>query len=213
MFTGIIEVLGCVRGFKPVKGLTYTLEVEAPKISKGFKMGGSLSVNGACLSLVKKKGNRLFFNVINETKKRTMFNDLKAGDKVNLERPLKFNGRVEGHFVLGHVDCLGEITRVEDATRTRNIFVEIPGEMAKYVAEKGSITIDGVSLTIARTERNIFSCALVPFTLEHTMLAKKFPGDQVNIEYDILAKYVEKIQAAGNEGKKITAEWLRQAGF
>jgi len=188
MFTGIIEVLGCVRGFKPVKGLTYTLEVEAPKISKGFKMGGSLSVNGACLSLVKKKGTRLFFNVINETKKRTMFNDLKTGDKVNLERPLKFSGRVEGHFVLGHVDGVGIVRRVLEKGKEKSFLIAFPAGLKPYLVEKGSVAVDGVSMTLGKVTGNTFWVHCIPHTLTSTLFGTYKTKTKVNLEADLLAK-------------------------
>ena len=188
MFTGIIEVVGRVRGLKPVGGATHTLEVEAPRISKGFKIGGSLSVNGACLSLVKKKGNRLFFNVINETKKRTMFNDLKAGDKVNLERALKFNGRVEGHFVLGHVDGVGMVRRVLEKGKEKSFLIAFPARLKPCLVEKGSVAVDGASMTLGKVRGNTFWVHCIPHTLTHTLFGTYETKTKVNLEADLLAK-------------------------
>lgn len=188
MFSGIIETTGKVRAFKRLPGQSHTLEIEAPKISKGLKIGGSVSVNGACLTLIKKKGSRLFFNVVRETRKRTMLSALKSGDRVNLERPLRLRDRVEGHFVLGHIDGVGQIRRVLEKGREKSFLISFPKALKPYLVEKGSVTVDGVSLTLGKISQGACWVHCIPHTLRTTLCGFYRVKTKVNLEADVLAK-------------------------
>ncbi len=188
MFTGIVEAKGVVKKIKPG-----TLEIEAGALARGMKIGGSLAVNGACLTVVKKLSGKLSFNVVPETLKRTDLGRLKAGDPVNLERALRFGSRVEGHFVLGHVDGLGKIARIRRIKSGRDFFVAFPKALGRYFFEKGSVTIDGVSLTLGKVSARGFWVHLVPHTLRNTVLGGYRPGTTVNLEADILAKLASRL--------------------
>ena len=188
MFTGIVEAKGRVRKISPD-----TLEIEAGTLARGMKIGGSLAVNGACLTVVKKTSGRLSFNVVPETLLRTDLGRLKSGDPVNLERSLRFGSRVEGHFVLGHVDGLGKIARIRRVKNGRDFFVTSPKALSRYFFEKGSVTIDGVSLTLGKVSALGFWVHLVPHTLRSTVLGDYRPGVTVNLEADILAKLASRL--------------------
>ncbi len=183
MFTGIVESKGRVR-----KISSDTLEIEAGAIARGIKIGGSLAVNGACLTVVKKTSGRLSFNVVPETLRRTDLGRLKAKDAVNLERSLRFGSRVEGHFVLGHVDGLGKVFRIRRRKNGRDLFVVYPKALGRYFVEKGSVAIDGVSLTLGKVTARGFWVYLVPHTLRNTVLGDYRLGITVNLEADLLAK-------------------------
>ena len=186
MFTGIIEAVGHVRGWIGPA----TLEIKAPSFSKALKIGGSLSVNGACLTVVKKTGSAIFFNVVRETKTRTMLGDLVAGDTVNLERPLKLGKRVEGHWVLGHVDGVGRVRKVIKKQNEKSFLISFPGRLRPYFLEKGSVAVNGASLTLGKVARNAFWIHCIPHTLRATNFQGARVGTKVNLEADILAKLV-----------------------
>lgn len=188
MFTGIVEAKGIVK-----KISEHTLEIEVGALARGMKIGGSLAVNGACLTVVKKTARRLSFNVVPETLLRTDLGRLKSGDPVNLERALRFGSRVEGHFVLGHVDGLGRVTRIRRVKNGRDFFVTFPKALGRYFFEKGSVTIDGVSLTLGKVSSRGFWVHLVPHTLRNTVLGDCLPGTAVNLEADILAKLASRL--------------------
>jgi len=166
------------------------LEIEAPAVSKGLKIGGSLAVNGACLTVTGKKGSRLFFSVVEETKRRTALGRLKPGDPVNLERPLKFGQRMEGHFVLGHVDGVGEVRRVLSKGGERSFLISFPRPLTPYMVEKGSVAVDGVSLTLGKVRGGSFWIHCIPHTLRSTLFGAYRGKSKVNLEADILAKLV-----------------------
>ncbi len=196
MFSGIIETTGKVRAFKRLPGQTHMLEIEAPKISKGLKIGGSVSVNGACLTLIKKKGPTLFFNVVQETRKRTVLSTLKSGDRVNLERPLRLRDRVEGHYVLGHVDGVGQIRRVLEKGKEKSFLISFPRGLKPYLVEKGSVAVDGVSLTVGKISRNACWVHCIPHTLSTTISHFYHAKTKVNLETDVLAKLALTRQVA-----------------
>jgi riboflavin synthase len=189
MFTGIVEERGNVRSAGS------RLEIIATKVAEDSAPGASLAVNGVCLTVVERRvdedGEVLAFDLSPETLDRTALSSLRPGDPVNLERPVTLLSRLGGHLVQGHVDGVGEIEEIEDSPPGKSIRVKLPDGLARYVVEKGSISIDGVSLTVTDVRGDAFGVALVPFTLDATNLGSARPGDRVNVEVDVMAKYVE----------------------
>jgi riboflavin synthase len=216
MFTGIIENLGKIEEVKKTPTANKTsktkpddknghhteITISVEKFRK-LKVGDSIAINGVCLTVAQLNRNLATFQIIDETIKKTCFSYIKKGDKVNIERSLKAGDRLEGHFVLGHVDCIGKITRMEKNSKGSRIIIEITDQSILHlVAQKGSITIDGISLTVVKTVKNKIEIALIPHTLENTTLGIKREGDFVNVEVDILARYISKIyQNTGNNKK------------
>lgn len=192
MFTGIIEELGKVSGLAR-KAKVLRLSVSAKKISDGTKIGDSISVNGACLTVIDIKSNTLSFDVMSETLNKTNLSKLRLGQMVNLERSLKMGDRLSGHIVLGHIDGMGRIVN-KSARGKKEARLEIaaPVSLKQYLAQKGSIAVDGISLTIAEVRANRFNVYLIPHTLENTNLGRKNAGDLVNLEIDVLARYAAK---------------------
>lgn len=187
MFSGIIEELGKVKRISR-KGNITLLEINADLTLTDTKIGDSISVNGACLTVVEVKKDYFTFEAMPETLKITNLGALKIGEKVNLERSLKAGDRISGHFVLGHVDCLGIIRKKGYVSGNLAFEIAIPPEFIKYCLHKGSISVDGISLTIADKKSNAFSVYIIPHTLKNTTLGFKGPSSKVNIEFDILAK-------------------------
>ncbi len=197
MFTGIVEATGRVVKFEEKKAAWF-LELDVPAfVAESLADGDSLACNGCCLTLVSKNGNLVGFELLEETIRLTSFEGLKEGSLVNLERPLATNARLGGHFVSGHVDVRSSVLDFEQRGKNFYLRVAVPQEFLKYVVYKGSITIDGISLTIAEAHADSLAVWLIPHTLEVTNLAECKVGKFVNLEFDILAKYVEKI-ATGN---------------
>jgi len=189
MFNGIIEETGTVEEIRKGKNLS-VLKVRAKKILKGVKSGASIAVNGVCLTVTDIKRDVLRFDIMRESLIRTTLGTLKTKKKVNLERALKMNSRIDGHFVTGHVDAVGVIKdKISKANYTELKISMIKG-LVRHIVSKGSITIDGISLTVGNVQRTTFSVYLVPFTKDVTTIGFKKKGDQVNIETDILAKYI-----------------------
>jgi riboflavin synthase len=186
MFTGIIEEVGTV------DRLDERLEIEAPKVSSDSGQGASVAVSGVCLTVVDRREDVLSFELSEETVARSSLGRLGEGDRVNLERPVTLLTRLGGHMVQGHVDGVGEIASLENASPGKRMIVRLPDELRKYIAEKASITVDGVSLTVTESDDHHFGVALVPFTLEATTLGSARAGDPVNLEVDVVAKYVER---------------------
>ncbi len=184
MFTGIVECMGVVR-----KGLPETLGVEVPAIWKDVKVGSSVAVHGVCLTVVRKTGKRFYFNVIRETKARTVLGKLRAGQKVNLERSMKAGGRFEGHVVLGHVDGVGKILRILDQKGQTSFFIGFPSALKPFFVEKGSIAVNGVSMTLGKVGQKAFWIHCIPHTYRRTHFGSLKRGDPVNLEGDILAKF------------------------
>ncbi len=189
MFTGIVEERGVVRGIGPTR-----LEVGCRAVTADATLGVSLAVNGCCLTVVERSEEHLAFDLSEETLRRTSFSRLSEGDPVNLERPLTLSSRLGGHLVQGHVDGLGEVVAVEpDAAGGARLSVRAPAELGRYLVEKGSVCVDGVSLTIAGLSGATFDVALIPHTLAVTTLGAARVGDPVNLEVDVIAKYVESL--------------------
>jgi len=194
MFTGIVEETGSIISFD--KGAdAYLLKLSANKVLEGIAHGDSISVNGCCLSVTQfdVSTGLIQFDVLEETKRLTSFSDLVSGDLVNLERSLSFNGKVGGHFVTGHIDATGTVEVLEQRGNDYYLSVSIPEAQSKYVVWKGSIALDGISLTVAEVSAEQLAVWLIPTTMELTNLHKKKAGDPINLEFDLLAKYVESL--------------------
>lgn len=187
MFTGIVEELGVVKKITHQAGVT-SLEISAQEVLIDTKLGDSISVNGVCLTAVAVGSNSLSFEVMNTTVKNTNLGLLSIGKKVNLERSLKVGDRVSGHFVSGHVDCLGLVRKRGLRNGSVEFEISIPPEFLRYCLPKGSIALDGISLTLAGVRGNIFNVSIIPHTLKNTTLNSKGPSDKLNVEFDILAK-------------------------
>ncbi len=192
MFTGIIGGLGRVEKFEKNTNTRSEarMRVSFGKIARGLKVGDSVAINGVCLTAVSVAGGAAEFEMVGETITRTNLGSLGPGDMVNIERSLRAGDRLEGHFVLGHVDGSGTISKIEKQRNQVKIWISLPKNLARYVATKGSITVDGISLTVVDKKASIFSVSIIPHTMKVTNLGKKKAGDKVNIETDVLAKYV-----------------------
>lgn len=189
MFTGIISHLG---NFQSVLQDSFTFSCDADLL-KELDLGSSLAVNGVCLTIAQKTEAGFVVRVSSETLQRTMLGDLVAGEVVNLEQPLAVNDRLDGHIVQGHVDGVAELKAVQSDGASFILTISLPEDLAKYVVEKGSITVNGISLTVASLADGRFTLSIIPFTWEHTMVQYLKIGDRVNLEVDIIAKYVENL--------------------
>jgi len=187
MFSGIIEELGVVRRISRRGNITL-VEISAERTLAGVKIGDSIAVNGVCLTVVGLKKDSFSFEAVPETIKVTNLKDLEAADKVNLERSLKVGDRVSGHFVLGHIDCVGLIRKKGYISGNLTFEIAVSPEFIKYCLPKGSVSVDGISLTIAGKKSNVFSVYIIPHTLNNTTLSFKGPSDKVNVEFDLLVK-------------------------
>lgn len=220
MFTGIIETTGTVREIR-TSGQGVVLGIAPDSTPFEVAAGASVCVDGACLTLESQRGAVLFFTAVAETLSRTTLKTKHPGDTVNLERALLLSARLDGHFVLGHVDAVGDIVADRAVGNSVVRTLRIPKSVAPFCAEKGSVTVDGVSLTIARAAADELDVSLVPFTLEKTTLARKRPGDGVNIECDVLARYIGRLLETGVVDKKnilgtaagSLADSLERSGF
>lgn len=228
MFTGLVEHLGAVESvelFDAVSGadsggarsdrIGARMRVHAGPLIDGLAKSGSIAVNGCCLTAVDIEGDTFAADLSGETLRRTSLGVLKPGTRVNLERPLTANKELGGHFVQGHVDGVGRVARLDPEGANWWFGVQVPDELARYIAMKGSIALDGISLTVAGWHNGIVETAIIPYTYDHTNLHSLKAGDTVNIECDILAKYVERILDAPKEtkGSSITVSFLTEQGF
>ena len=196
MFTGIIEEAGQVAAFTRTPA-GWQLEIAAECVLNGLAAGDSIAVNGCCLTVTRFAPGRLYFDVLEETRRLTNFSTLSPGAPVNLERSLRFDGKVGGHFVTGHIDGLGVIEIFEPRGADHYLKVRAAEGSGRYLIYKGSIAIDGISLTVAEVEGDCFAVWLIPHTLTVTNLRGKKAGDLVNLEFDLLGKYVEKLLGVG----------------
>jgi riboflavin synthase len=192
MFTGIVESLGTVEGVADVAG-GRRLVLNVGDLATGLKVGDSIAVNGVCLTAVEVGPDIATTDVVAETMRRSNLGSVEQGDRVNLERPMRADGRFDGHIVQGHVDSTGEVTRVVPEGEGWILKIAAPLGGLRYVVEKGSITVDGVSLTVTSVDADGFEVALIPHTISVTTLGLRRPGDRVNLEFDVLAKYVERL--------------------
>lgn len=215
MFTGIIEEIGTVKGVKR-GNRSVVLEVQAKKVLEDLKVGDSIATNGVCLTVTSFTGSVFCADVMPETMQRSNLGELRAGDRVNLERALTLNGRLGGHIVSGHIDGTGKIVGQEKDENAIWISVATSGELLRYIVDKGSITIDGISLTVVSVNDAGFTVSIIPHTQDETTLVKKKIGDTVNLENDVIAKYVEKLMrpAEPSEPKGgMTLDFLLANGF
>jgi len=206
MFTGIVEEIGVVKDRGQDR-----LAVEANKVLEGMKSGDSIAVNGACLTVVSLDKRRFSANIMPETLRRTNLGVLHYNDQVNLERALALGGRLGGHLVLGHIDDTGEVMDMTDEEGGQIMRISAPARLMPYIVDKGSIAIDGVSLTVAAFDALSFVVSLVAYTTEHTTLGMRRPGDKVNLETDIIAKYVEGLTERRRQD--LSLEFLSEYGF
>ncbi|KUH39656.1 MULTISPECIES: riboflavin synthase [Streptomyces] len=192
MFTGIVEELGEVTAVETLDDAS-RFRLRGPVVTRGAKHGDSIAVNGVCLTVVEQEGDEFTADVMAETLKRSSLGALTVGSPVNLERPMVADGRFGGHIVQGHVDGTGTVVERVPSENWEVVKVSLPAELARYVVEKGSITVDGVSLTVVEAGDDHFTVSLIPTTLALTTLGTKQPGDPVNLEVDVIAKYVERL--------------------
>lgn len=216
MFTGIIEETGTVRTVRR-GAVTSFIEVEAEKIFSDLHIGDSVAVNGVCLTVTEMGGGTFRADVMNETLKRSSLGSLSSGSRVNLERAMAADGRFGGHIVSGHIDGTGTIADIKRDGIAIWYTVAATPEIMRYIVEKGSIAIDGISLTVAGRTDSSFSVSVIPHTAEQTILSQKKNGDIVNLENDIIGKYVERLigtkDASDGAESKITAQFLARHGF
>jgi riboflavin synthase len=214
MFTGIIEEVGSVTHIRHVGG-NRRLTVAAPRLAKEVKQGDSVAVSGVCLTAVEITARSVHFDLAEETWKRTSFSRMEEGAQVNLELPMRADGRFGGHIVQGHVDGTGRFLALELIPATDNYWlrIEIPPELVRYVVFKGSLSIEGISLTVAEIQRTQVTAAIIPHTVRMTNLKSLQPGDPVNLEVDMIAKYVERMMKGESEKSSITLDRLVRRGF
>ncbi|MHB6906196.1 riboflavin synthase [Streptomyces sp. DB-54] len=205
MFTGIVEELGEVAAIEDL-GDAARFRLRGPVVTEGAKHGDSIAVNGVCLTVVDTADGDFTADVMAETLHRSSLGALTTGSRVNLERPMALGGRLGGHLVQGHVDGTGTIVERTPGEHWELVKVALPVRLARYVVEKGSITVDGVSLTVVEAADDYFTISLIPTTLALTTLGIKQPGDPVNLEVDVLAKYVERLLGRGDKDTEDLAE-------
>ena len=195
MFTGIVEVAGVVKAVTP-RGKGWSLEVEAGEVAKGANTGDSLAVNGCCLTVTEVRGGLVTFDLLDETRSKTNLKAVQAGSRVNLEGSLRADGKVGGHFVTGHIEGTAKVTKWARAGQDWELEAEVPAGMERYLVPKGCVALDGISLTIGRVEGRRFNVWIIPHTYEVTTLRDRQEGDELNLECDLLAKYVEKMSGS-----------------
>ncbi len=206
MFTGIVEEVGRVTAAKSEK-----LTIAAGEVLHGLNLGGSVAVNGVCLTVTSMQANSFTVDVMSETLKRSNLGLLKVGDRVNLERPLVLGGPLGGHLVQGHIDATGRVASMRWDGEAMMVRFEAPPEVMRYVVEKGFVAVDGVSLTVVTRNASAFQVSVVEYTRQNTIIGDWQIGDLVNLEVDIIAKYVEQVSQARSAG--ITVDFLREHGF
>ena len=215
MFTGIIEELGKVK--QVVTGHAWgQIEITGEKVLEGTRLGDSIAVNGVCLTVTRIQGKSFTADVMAETMRRSNLGSLKLGDMVNLERAMAADGRFGGHMVSGHIDGTGVISKMNQEGNAVWVTVDAPEDIMRLIVEKGSIAIDGISLTVAKEAAGAFQVSIIPHTGEETTLLKKKAGDVVNLENDIVGKYVDKLIRNEQEEEKsqgLTLDFLKQHGF
>ena len=195
MFTGIVEETGAIERLQSRRDVL-VVEIGARRVLEDLPVGGSIAVNGCCLTAVSLTDTGFACELTAETLRRTAFDErLRRGVRVNLERPMRASGRFDGHIVQGHVDALGAVRELRRLGDSAELTVALPPALERYLVEKGSVAVDGVSLTVASLGPGVFTVALIPYTLSETNLADRRPGDQVSLEADVIAKYVERLLA------------------
>jgi riboflavin synthase len=212
MFTGIIEELGKVKSV-PAGTSTKRIEIQAKKVLEDLKVGDSININGACQTVLNVKPASFSVETVEETLRRTNLGELKPDQKVNLERSLRFSDRLSGHILTGHVDCNG---RIESITQTGGSWIfefSLPQTYLTYIVEKGSVGVEGISLTVMDLSKDSFRVSVIPHTFTQTNLSKKKKGDKVNIEVDLIGKFVKRFLEIKSSDEKITQEFLKEKGW
>jgi riboflavin synthase len=212
MFTGIIEEIGIVKSVR--KGVkSFSMLITADVVASGLRQGDSVNTNGACLTVTSSGMNSFTVDVMPETMRMTNLGALKTGSPVNLERALQLSSRLGGHLVSGHIDGTGLIRQIKKEDNAVWITVKAGPEILKYMIPKGSVSLDGISLTVVHTEEGMFDVSLIPHTMGVTTLRDKKPGDMLNIECDLVAKYIEKFTGNPGSASRISPEFLDKYGF
>jgi len=212
MFTGIIKEIGIVRENIREAGKVI-LGIKSEKVINELDIGASVSIDGACQTVVKIGGNMFYVETVQETLKKTTLGSLSVGNRVNLESSITLSEGLSGHIVLGHVDGIGTITEIKNLDGSKIYSICVPENISEYFVEVSSIAVDGISLTIAEFRENIVEISIIPFTEKNTTIGEKKIGDKVNIEVDIIGKYVKKFLEKREKIEKITPEWLKNIGF
>jgi riboflavin synthase len=218
MFTGIIEAVGQIQSMQP-RGGDVRLYVKTAGLDLGdVKLGDSIAVNGVCLTAVELPGDGFWADVSQETIRRTALSRLKDGSQVNLEKALTPSSRLGGHLVSGHVDGVGKVLSLEEDARSWHFRIEAPAELARYIAEKGSITVDGISLTVNSVDGAVFDLNIVPHTMQQTVMGEYQPGSPVNLEVDLIARYLERLllgdkAAEPNRDSRLSMSFLAENGY
>ena len=217
MFTGIIEAVGKIAGIERAQEAA-RLTVAAGKIAEDVALGDSVSINGVCLTVTQIAPPLVSFDAVYETMRKTSLGSLQAGDNVNLERALPVGGRLGGHIVQGHVDGTGRIASIRPIGNSYFIYIDASPELMRYIVSKGSVAVDGISLTVAEAEDRTFAVSIIPHSWENTTLRDKRAGDTVNIECDILGKYVEKMLGGYTVGERrdqgsVSMDLLTRSGY
>src|SRR5580692_1047198 len=214
MFTGIIEEVGRVASIAEENG-NRRVTVSSPHLARELKKGDSIAVSGVCLTAIEITPNSFAADLAEETWNRTSFSRIQSGALVNLELPMRANGRLGGHIVQGHVDGIGEFGALEQIPDADNFWlrIEVPPDLTRYIIFKGSLSIEGISLTVARIEGTEVTVAIIPHTVDATNLKSLKPGDPVNLEVDLMAKYVEEMMRGDSSNSSLTVERLVEQGF
>ena len=213
MFTGLIEETGKIENTRPIAG-GVELTIAAKKILNGLRNGDSFSINGVCLTVTEISSGNFSVDAVGETISKTTIGKLSPGSIVNLETALQLSQKLGGHLVQGHVNGIGSISEIKKLGENFSLSVAVPTELAKYLIKEGSIAVDGISLTIAQTTENKCTFSIIPHTWKNTNLNTKKAGEKVNIEIDVIAKYVERFLSHSNPDKdKINEEWLHKLGY
>ncbi|HZV13331.1 MAG TPA: riboflavin synthase [Candidatus Kapabacteria bacterium] len=198
MFTGLIETIGSVTGLKVLKG-GLRLTVTTPKTLK-LRLGDSIAVDGCCQTVVECSKNAFSVIAVEETLKKTNFSKLSKGSCVNIERPMAAKERFGGHFVLGHIDCVTKVVKIEKKDSSRMFWFDVPAEYSRLLIPVGSVAVNGVSLTVARLKKDSFGVSIIPHTFDHTTFQHIRKGDNVNLEFDVIGKYVQRLMDANKKG-------------
>ena len=211
MFTGIIEEMGTIQQ-SSVGGGNLLLTIGASKVTADLKVGDSMNINGACQTVTQKEEGSFNVEAVEETLKRTNLAQLGVGDRVNLERALQLSDRLGGHLVSGHVDFVGKIKSITGKGQSHLFEFSLAEQYQAHFVEKGSVAVDGISLTVVGVLRDSFTVSVIPFTLSSTTLGTKKVGDRGNVETDLMGKYVERILGLKKDHSRITEEWLKEKG-
>jgi riboflavin synthase len=211
MFTGIVEDKGKILR-TDVRGEGRRVILRVPPHLTDLQLGDSINVNGACLTVVEKTGESIAVDVSSETLEKTTFREMRQGEEVNLERAMRLSDRLGGHIVTGHVDAVGTLVERRSEREFVHLKIQVPKSVSKYLVPKGSIAVDGISLTVNACEGDEMQITLIPYTLQKATLINKRVGDRVNLEADVLGKYVEKLMEQRESGK-LTQSFLREHGF